>query len=156
MTACSFTGHRVIPSGEVAHLLELLDRAIHFAYSKGIRTFNCGGALGFDTLAARAVLKKREECPDVRLVLILPCTDQARLWNRGDVEVYNSILDSADEKIYVSEEYTRDCMRKRNARLAEECDMLIAYVGRERSGAGQTVRIAEALGKEVYNLMGKR
>ena len=155
MTACSFTGHRYIPSSDSEHLKALLDRAINYAYAKGIRTFNCGGALGFDTLAALAVLNKREEAPDVRLVLMLPCENQSEKWNSRDVAVYNDILARCDEKIFVSRVYDSDCMRKRNEMLACECDMLIAYVGRARSGAAQTMRMAASLGKEVYNLFGK-
>jgi hypothetical protein len=37
-------------------------------------------------------------------------------------------------------------------RLAECADILIAYVNRWQSGAAQTVRMAQRLGKEVVNL----
>lgn len=152
MTACSFTGHRIIAANDLARVKDLVDRAINYAYDNGVRTFNCGGALGFDTLAALAVLKKKEVCPDVRLVIYIPCADQSARWRKRDVDIYNSILERADECILVSERYDADCMRRRNERLAENCDMLIAYVGKEMSGAAQTVRIARSLGKTVYNL----
>ena len=152
MTACSFTGHRIISANDLDRVKDLIDRAINYAYDNGVRTFNCGGALGFDTLAALAVLRKKAVCPDVRLVIYIPCADQAVRWSKKDIDVYNSILASSDERILVSERYDADCMRRRNERLAENCDMLIAYVGKERSGAAQTVRIARMLGKTVYNL----
>jgi uncharacterized phage-like protein YoqJ len=152
MTACSFTGHRVIAANELEKIKDLLARAIDFAYDNGVRTFNCGGALGFDTLAALAVLKKKEAHSDVRLVLYIPCADQCARWNKRDVDVYNNILAGCDEQILVSEVYDADCMRRRNEYLAQNCDMLVAYVNKERSGAAQTVRMARALGKKVYNL----
>ena len=52
----------------------------------------------------------------------------------------------------MSEEYDKGCMKRRNQAMAEECDILLAYVGYERSGAAQTLRIATTLGKEIYNL----
>ena len=152
MTACSFTGHRVIAANEIDKLKDLLTRAVNYAYDNGVRTFNCGGALGFDTLAALTVLKKKEEFPDVRLVLYIPCADQCARWNKRDVDTYKRILAMSDERILVSERYDADCMRRRNERLAENCDMLVAYVSNDRSGAAQTVRMARALGKKVYNL----
>ena len=43
-------------------------------------------------------------------------------------------------------------MRERNFALANAADILIAYVGRGVSGAAQTVRFADNLGKTIYNL----
>ena len=53
---------------------------------------------------------------------------------------------------YLAEEYDGGCMKRRNERLAELGDVLVAYAGRFNSGAGQTVRMAANLGKTVYNL----
>jgi len=36
--------------------------------------------------------------------------------------------------------------------IYKDADMVISYVSRSNSGAAQTVRMAHALGKEVYNL----
>ena len=149
---CSFTGHRRIEISHRAGLGGILARAIAYAYGEGCRTFYCGGALGFDTAAAREVIRFRLAHPDVRLCLILPCQDQDARWSSAAREAYAYILSSADEVIYVSEHYTEGCMKLRNRALAESCDILIAYCGRYGSGAAQTVRMAEGLGKRVYNL----
>ena len=149
---CSFTGHRTIPDGHRKSLSALLARAVEYAYNQGCRNFFAGGAVGFDTLAAREVIRFRVSHPDVKLILLLPCTNQNELWSDTDTDAYDYTLSVADEVRYVSELYTKSCMQKRNRALAEACDIMIAYVGRPRSGAGQTVRIAEELGKKVYNL----
>ena len=90
--------------------------------------------------------------PDVRLVLILPCLEQDAKWSDAERNAYDHLVNAADEVRYVSEEYTDSCMRERNRILAEEADMLVAYLGRAYSGSAQTVRMATELGKEVYNL----
>lgn len=149
---CSFTGHRIIDRNHTEAIGELLARAVEYAYSEGCRTFYAGGAMGFDTLAAREVIRFRISHPDVSLVLILPCVNQNERWSESATSAYEFVLSSADEVRYVSEEYTEGCMRERNQALADVCDMMIAYVGRTRSGGGQTVRMAEAAGKKVYNL----
>jgi predicted Rossmann fold nucleotide-binding protein DprA/Smf involved in DNA uptake len=43
-------------------------------------------------------------------------------------------------------------MKRRNYAMAEECDIMIAYVSSPRSGSAQTVRRANELGRQVYNL----
>ena len=152
INGCSFTGHRNIPDGHRRGLEELLKKAVEYAYGLGCRKFYAGGALGFDTLAAKEVIRFRLSHPDVRLILLLPCVNQNELWKDSDTDTYEYVLSVADEIRYVSESYTKDCMQKRNRLLAEYCDIMIAYVSRARSGAGQTVRMTEKLGKKVYNL----
>ena len=149
---CAFTGHRNIKPEHRARIADLLYRAVNYAYGKGCRTFIAGGALGFDTEAARQVIRYRIEHRDVRLVLFLPCLDQDAAWSAEQRDSYDYILSSANEVRYVSESYDKTCMRRRNQAMAEECDIMIAYVGRDRSGASQTLRMAREAGKETYNL----
>ena len=152
MRSCSFTGHRAIEPHHVKGLGSLLDRAIGYVYENGCRDFYIGGALGFDTYAAQRVLLFRMSHPDVRLNLVLPCRDQSDKWSDAQIEMYEYLLSQSSTVEYVSDFYTPDCMRLRNMRLASLCDVMIAYLGHSRSGAGQTVRMAEMQGKQVYNL----
>ena len=152
MKTCSFTGHRIIPTAHMKKLTDLLDRAIEYAYANGCRSFYTGGAIGFDTMAAKALLRFRIKHNDVKIIIAVPCQDQAERWSFSDRDMYEYILANADEVVFCSDEYTKDCMKKRNEFLATVCDVLIAYSGRASSGSAQTVRMAKALGKEVYNL----
>lgn len=152
MTTCAFTGHRNIKESHKRTLPDLLARAIGYAYEKGCRRFIAGGAIGFDTAAAREVLRFRLSHPDVTLILFLPCLDQDASWNAGQRDSYEYILNAADEVKYISEGYDKACMKRRNQAMAEECDIMIAYVARDRSGASQTIRMAREIGKETYNL----
>ena len=137
MQTCSFTGHRRIMPQHSDKLPVLLARAISYAYENGCRTFIAGGAIGFDTLAAREVIRFRISHPDVTLKLALPCVNQEVSWTEAQKSAYSYTLASADEIIYISEEYTDTCMKERNRYLAEHADILIAYVSRSASGAGQ-------------------
>ncbi len=152
MEGCAFSGHRVIAAGKIASLTELLQRAVAYAYEQGCRSFYCGGAVGFDTLAAKAVILFRVKHPDVRLVLMLPCADQSDGWSEMQRAAYDYILSEADEAVILSDSYARGCMQKRNRALVERADMLICYVGREGSGSAQTMHLAEKKGIPVYNL----
>ena len=150
--ACSFTGHRTIPARHKKNIQDLLMRAGEYAYTRGVRSFYAGGAVGFDTLAARAVISFRMTHPDLRLILVLPCKNQSEKWGNAEVSAYEYTLSLADEIVYTAEEYYEGCMKKRNSYLAESCDMLIAYVGKKIGGSAQTLRMVEKLGKEIYNL----
>ena len=152
ISVCSFTGHRIIEFAHQKQLPLLLRRAIEYAYKRGAREFISGGALGFDTLAAREVVLFRMSHPDVRLILLIPCKNQDEKWSDEQKDAYSFLVGVADEAVYVSDEYTPDCMKKRNAEIASRADILIAYVSRSNSGAAQTFRMAKALGKEVYNI----
>ena len=149
---CSFTGHRQIEPQYRDAVVALLSRAIDYSYREGCRTFITGGAVGFDTLAAREVIRFRMSHPDVRLILALPCVEQDAKWSDAQKSAYNFTLAAADEVVYTSECYTKECMAERNRYLAQRADVLIAYSGRTNSGAAQTVRMAEKMNKRVYNL----
>ena len=59
--ACCFTGHREIPPEDREPLRAALLSEIQRLYAeKGVTEFYTGGARGFDTMAAEAVLKIRE------------------------------------------------------------------------------------------------
>ena len=71
LTVC-FTGHRHLPPDKRNAVAASLIRAIAEAYSNGYRRFMCGGALGFDTIAALQVLELKKVHPDIRLILVIP------------------------------------------------------------------------------------
>lgn len=62
---CCFTGHREIPSGQRRKIFARTEEAIEGLIKKGYLYFGAGGALGFDTIAAFAVLKLKERYPTV-------------------------------------------------------------------------------------------
>lgn len=130
-----------------------LDAVISELYNRGIRDFITGGALGFDTLAAQAVLRARKDAEDLRLVLALPCREQAKNWRKKDIKVYNDIIEAADEVIYVSEEYTADCLLRRNRFMVDNSSCCVFYLTRTRGGTAYTVRYAVENEIEMCNVI---
>lgn len=92
---CCFSGHRHLPKQETLHIHNLLVKHILKLIHIGVNTFICGGALGFDTLAALAVLKIRSIYPHIQLILALPSPQQTNGWSSNDIAVYQSILKQA-------------------------------------------------------------
>lgn len=152
MRVC-FTGHRKIQSENIAEAIRAIDELISELSAQGSVDFYAGGAIGFDTIAALCVLSAQEDGKDVRLHLILPCKDQTRGWSAEHLEKYNFIMSAASSVEYVSEEYVRGCMHKRNRALVDAADICVAYYNGEASGGtAYTVRYAKSQGVEVRNV----
>ena len=148
LRAC-FTGHRVILEKDRAHLLPALRDMVRGLCIGGVTEFYCGGALGFDTLAAEEVLRQKAEFPDIRLILVLPCRDQAARWSVRQKEKYEAILEKADHVECLFENYVTGCMHARNRYLVDHADVCVAYLYNAKSGTAYTVRYAEDKGVRV-------
>lgn len=150
---CCFTGHRYIANAHIEKLNTSLPAMIKSLADGGITDFITGGALGFDTLAAKAVLKERESNPGIRLVLALPCKNQASGWHKKDIAVYNEILSMADEVIYISEKYTKGCMLRRNRFMVDNSTHCVFYISSTRGGTAYTVKYALRNELKMHNIM---
>lgn len=122
----------------------------------GVTEFYAGGALGFDTLAEQTVAELKKSYPQVRLNLVLPCPaeQQTRKWSAENKAEYYRLLSLADSIEICCEHYTADCMKKRNQRLVDLADICVCYFNpnNDRSGTGQTVRIANQKGLSIINV----
>ena len=149
---CCFTGHRKIPPDKRAEIANRLERIIAALYQKGVRFYGAGGALGFDCLAAQTVLRLRESCPGMKLILVLPCLTQTRGWRPGDVTEYERIKAQADKVVYTAQQYTRGCMHKRNRHLVDNSGVCVCYLTKDSGGTAYTVNYAKKQGLNVVNI----
>lgn len=148
---CCFTGHRDLPE-EREQITHKLEQTITDLIQTGTQRFMAGGAVGFDTLAARTVLKLREEYPYIKLILILPCLSQTRGWPEDDIAAYERIKAAADEVVYTSEGYTRGCMHKRNRHLVDHSGVCVCYLTQSKGGTAYTANYARKNGIPVINI----
>lgn len=151
MTLC-FTGHRFIRQEETPQLVRQLDEALDKLYGQGFRYFMNGGALGFDLLAAQRVLALRQRHSDVRLVMVLPCGDQALRWRKRDCERYEAILYAADETRVLSPTYYEGCMLVRNRHMVDRSSLCLCYLTKPKGGTVSTVAYAMRQHVPVINL----
>ena len=150
-TAC-FTGHRTIPFLQRRKIEKRTEDALIEAIKQGYRFFGAGGALGFDTLAAQTVLRLKKTYPQIKLILVLPCLSQTRGWRPEDIAEYERIKAAADKVVYTSQEYTRDCMFKRNRHLVDNSSLCIAYLTENTGGTAYTVDYARSKGLIIRNV----
>ncbi len=146
--AVCFTGHRYAPQNCMLSALRAIERLVR----GGTTVFIAGGALGFDTIAARAVLSEKKNYPMIRLVLALPCPQQDALWNESDKKVRRDIIARADTIVLLAERYTPACMHLRNHYMVDNSSLCIAYFDGSSGGTASTVAYARERGVPILNL----
>ena len=145
---CAFTGHRNLkPDFNYTELKKIIKRLIN----GGFTTFLVGMAVGFDTECFKILKELRTENP-VKIVACIPCKQQSAKFSPAQKKEYEEMLSLADFKIYVSEEYTKTCMFKRNMFMVDNCSVLVAYLNQQSGGTFQTVNYAKRKNVQVILL----
>lgn len=147
--ACSVTGHRIMEKD--IENIPLKETFIKLIKDGGYDTFLIGMALGFDTLCFQVLEKIREE-ENIKLIACVPCKSQAERFTSVQKKEYQRMINSADESVLISEEYTSDCMRKRNEYLVDNSSVIISYLRRNFGGTLQTVNYARKKGIKIISL----
>lgn len=78
----AFTGHRTIRTDRYA-LSVSLNEEVRFCYENEIRFFYVGCAVGFDMMAAYAVLEQKKQYPDMVLIAVVPYAGQDRYFKQS-------------------------------------------------------------------------
>jgi uncharacterized phage-like protein YoqJ len=147
--ACCFTGHRTVGNDLDNKRLDFVIRKL---IERGVDTFICGGALGFDTIVEQKILELKKEFSQIKLHMYLPCNNQTSKWSFMQKMTYNKILSHADYVDMPDKPYFDGCMKIRNFKMVDNSAYCIAYYnGSYSSGTGQTLRYAEKKGLKLIN-----
>ncbi len=129
-----------------------LDAVIQELIEAGVTGFYAGGALGFDTMAAEAVLRAKETQPEIKLILAIPCHDQTKGWRKRDIQRYDAICKQADEVHVLADTYDSGCMMRRNRFMVDHSRHCVFYLVNRRSGTYGTVKYAMEQEHALYNI----
>ena len=135
---CAFSGHRVLGKD---FNKEELTRVIKGLIFGGFTTFLVGMAVGFDTECFKILVELRKEYP-IKIIACIPCENQDKNFTATQKIEYKKMLESADEKIYIAKEYTKNCMFKRNMFMVDSASVLVVYLNENKGGTFQTVNYA--------------
>lgn len=139
----TFCGH-----SEVANYNEVrlwLKSIVEPLISDGADTFYLGGRGGFDRLAAGVMLELKKTYPHIHLVLVL-----AYLNRETDTEGYDYTLYPELEDVPL-----RFALSRRNERMVEMSDVVVAYVTHDWGGAAKTLKYANRKKKVIYSFSGR-
>ena len=110
-------------------------------------------AVGFDMLAAEAVLELKEQLHDISLSAVVPYRNQSERFAPSARKKYNAILEKADDVTVLSEDYYTRCFHERNDYMVQHSSLLIAYFdGTSKGGTLYTCNKATSKGMPVNNL----
>lgn len=139
---CCFTGHREIPNKEQAIIKAKIKEKIIKLIENGVTYFGTGGARGFDTLAAEVILELKVLYPHIKLILVLPCANQAKGWNHEDKVKYDHIKSKADKIKILSQSYYSGCMHARNRHMVDNSAYCVCYCKKTTGGTAYTIDYA--------------
>ncbi len=151
---CFFTGHRKIANSQIGYLKNEIKIIMEYLITQhNVTEFITGGAIGFDTIAAYTVLELKNEFPQIKLHLYLPCTDQTKMWRKPDVDRWHDILNRADSHRYTFKHtYMNGCMQLRNREMVHNSKYCIAYCTHPNSGSYSTVKYAKEKGLYISRI----
>lgn len=149
---CCFTGHRKLPKEKIEQIVTRLNKEVDKLIGQGVTDFISGGALGFDQIAASLIIAKKELGGKIRLTFALPCKNQEIFWQPEQKNLYYALLAHADKIVYVSDEYSKECMFKRNCYMVDNAAHCLCVQLHSFGGTGQTLRYAENKAIKIVNL----
>lgn len=154
-SAC-FSGHRPhkLPRNlTIVNVLKSrLYKAIADSVAQGYNEFYTGCALGVDLWAAMFLAEMKKSCPEIKLHCVLPYSGHSEKWSVSDKYDLECVLRNADSVCCLSQKYYKGCFAARNKYIVDKSSLLIALIGEELSGTGQTIRYAEQSGIKVIRL----
>ncbi len=140
---CCFTGPRTLPAEKMRHMILCLNKEIETLIGAGVTTFISGGAQGFEQIAASLIAAKKEMGYPIFLILALPYPNQHKSWQEKTKELYDYLLEAADEVHYISDTCTNNCMKERNHYMVEHSAYCICALLHGRNGIEETVKYAK-------------
>ena len=150
---CCFTGHRDIGTFEKIKIVRRAETIIRELYSKGVRYFGVGGAIGFDTIMAQLLFKLRQDgMSDIKVILVYPFNGFTSRWTETQQKTYQQLLPQYNKVVCVSEQAGKEAYLARVRHLVDGSSYCVAYCTRDTGGTAYTLRYAEKQGLTIYNI----
>jgi len=154
---CCFTGYRPqkFPFklnsniAEYSLLISRIEKTVTSLIEDDCKVFYSGMAEGFDMIGGETLLELRKKYKEIKIIAVVPCKNQEIKWKPEQQKRYKHLLKKCDKVIILQDNYTTDCMNKRNKYMVEHSSVVIACFNGKPSGTGNTIRIAKEKGCKV-------
>ena len=134
---CAFTGHREL---DESFSIEKLKKVVEDLIKKGVKNFYCGMAKGFDLFVAEEIIRQKEKNTQIKLIACVPFYGQEKSYKEEDKKRYVQALKHCDLKMTFCEHYFRGCELVRDRYMAEQADVLVAYLKKKTGGTAYTTK----------------
>lgn len=149
---CCFTGHRDIPEKDLSGILERTEQAVRRLIERGVIFFGVGGAIGYDTEAAKLLFRLRAtDYPQIKVILVYPFEGFTSRWSGEQRAEYARLLPQYDKTVCVAQRASREAYLERDRHLVNGSAYCIAYCTRDSSGTAYTLRYAQQEGLKIFN-----
>ena len=149
---CCFTGHREIPVKDLPGILERTEQAVRQLIEQAQVFFGVGGAIGYDTEAAKLLFRLRAtDYPQIKVILVYPFEGFTSRWSDAQRAEYVRLLPQYDKAVCVAQRASREAYLERDRHLVDSSAYCIAYCTRNSGGTAYTVRYAHQQGVTVFN-----
>ena len=149
---CCFTGHRDIPEKDLSGILERTEQAVRRLIERGVIFFGVGGAIGYDTEAAKLLFRLRTtDYPQIKVILVYPFEGYTSRWSDEQRAEYARLLPQYDKAVCVAQRASREAYLVRDRHLVDGSAYCIAYCTRNSGGTVYTLRYAQQEGLKIFN-----
>lgn len=149
---CCFTGHREIREEDLPAILKRTEQVVRRLIEKGVAFFGVGGAVGYDTEAAKLLCRLRAtDYPHIKVILVYPFEGFTGRWSDAQRAEYARLLPQYDKTVCVAQRASREAYLERDRHLVDSSAYCIAYCTHNSGGTAYTVRYAHQQGVPVYN-----
>ena len=154
---CCFTGHRAIPEKELPDILKRTEQAVRRLIERGVIFFGVGGAIGYDTEAAKLLFRLRAtNYPQIKVILVSPFKGFTSRWSGEQRAEYARLLPQYDKAVCVAQRASREAYLARDRHLVDGSAYCIAYCTRDSGGTAYTLRYAQQKGLKIVNTASDR
>lgn len=149
---CCFTGHREIPAKDLPGILRRTEQAVRRLIEQGVVFFGVGGAIGYDTEAAKLLFRLRAtDYPQIKVILVYPFEGFTSRWSDEQRAEYARLLPQYDKAVCVAQRANREAYLERDRHLVSESAYCIAYCTQDSGGTAYTLRYARRQGLKIFN-----
>ena len=153
---CCFTGHRAIPEKDLPGILKRTEQAVRRLIEQGVIFFGVGGAIGYDTEAAKLLFRLRAtDYSQIKVLLVYHFEGFRSRWSDEQRVAYARLLPQYDKAVCVAQRASREAYLSRDRHLVDGSAYCIAYCTRDSGGTAYTLRYAQRQGLKIYNVAGK-
>lgn len=149
---CCFTGHRDIEEKDIPTAMKRTEEYVRDLVKKGVVFYGCGGALGYDTLAAQLLMKLRDdEGLPIKLILVAPFENFTNRWSPEQQRIFREMLPKYNKVVYKEQYPSKGAYLSRDRHLVDGSAYCIAYCNRNTGGTAYTVDYARKNGLQIFN-----
>jgi len=151
---CCFTGHRILPMDQMKEIERRTAQEVRRLVNKhNVRFFGVGGAIGYDTLAAKVLFRLREtEFPHIKIILVYPFETFTDRWTPTQKAEYKKLFPQYDKRVCMCSQSLTAAYLTRDRHLVEGSAYCICYCTRNFGGTAYTVKYAIQKGLQIRNV----